>query len=295
MVATWFSEQERWQHLLNYIKEKKWREVFLIKTEQLINVDHFLRLMKLKIDDLAKNDKKIQSFLSWANKQASNVNSNYKISAVRALYFSRFRNIEIDIQKFLQHIEYGVNQGIFGTNSPFDFRDSVQESIKSIFLITALKTEIYMLFNHDILLFSSIENNFISSDIFALNIDIPLQRKLKSIYNEIPDTNLGALLCEQWWATDAKLWMEQLNQIISEIRNISYQWNFSSTQIENLQFYYDANKILIDCLNSDCNIGFYVKEEISNTLLLPLIELEKTKDGIVEQEVKQNKIDQPDY
>lgn len=44
-----------------------------------------------------------------------------------------------------------------------------------------------------------------------------------------------------------------------------------------LQQYYDANKLLVDCLNSGCAVSLKVREEIEETLLLPNAEIERRK------------------
>jgi hypothetical protein len=44
-----------------------------------------------------------------------------------------------------------------------------------------------------------------------------------------------------------------------------------------LQQYYNANKLLVDCLNSDCYVSREVRQEIEDTLLLPIAEIEKYK------------------
>jgi len=41
------------------------------------------------------------------------------------------------------------------------------------------------------------------------------------------------------------------------------------------QRYYDANQLLIDCLNSNCEVTVAVRQEIEAALLLPQKELEE--------------------
>lgn len=60
-------------------------------------------------------------------------------------------------------------------------------------------------------------------------------------------------------------------------RNIQSHWHFSPEQQQVLQDYYDANQLLIDCLNSDCEVTVGVRQEIEATLLLPQRELEQRK------------------
>ena len=52
-------------------------------------------------------------------------------------------------------------------------------------------------------------------------------------------------------------------------RDIGYDWQFSDEQKALLRQYYDANKLLVDCLNSDCYVSREVRQEIEKSLLLP--------------------------
>lgn len=56
--------------------------------------------------------------------------------------------------------------------------------------------------------------------------------------------------------------------------HIQYPWQFSPEQQQVLQRYYDANQLLIDCLNSNCEVTAAIRQEIEATLLLPQKESE---------------------
>ncbi|MBD1843702.1 hypothetical protein H6F89_09875 [Cyanobacteria bacterium FACHB-63] len=58
-------------------------------------------------------------------------------------------------------------------------------------------------------------------------------------------------------------------------RNIGHDWQFTNAQRALLQKYYDANTLLVDCLNSDCYVSREVRQDIEETLLLPISEIEK--------------------
>jgi predicted NACHT family NTPase len=60
-------------------------------------------------------------------------------------------------------------------------------------------------------------------------------------------------------------------------RNIGHDWQFTDDQKALLQQYYDANLLLIECLNSDCYVSRNVREEIDATLLLPVAEIDKLR------------------
>jgi hypothetical protein len=78
-----------------------------------------------------------------------------------------------------------------------------------------------------------------------------------------------------WWQINGQEWTEKLRKIAIEDRNIGHDWQFSEAQKKLLQQYYDANQLLVDCLNSDCYVSREVREEIESTLLLPIESIEK--------------------
>ena len=59
--------------------------------------------------------------------------------------------------------------------------------------------------------------------------------------------------------------------------NIGYDWQFNEEQIELLRQYYDTNEFLLECMDSDCYVSREVRQEIEETLLLPIAEIETRK------------------
>lgn len=76
-------------------------------------------------------------------------------------------------------------------------------------------------------------------------------------------------------ATRACFWTERLQSEIVQYRNTQQDWNFSPEQQQMLQQYYDANQLLLDCLNSNCEVTAAVRQEVEAALLLPQKELEE--------------------
>lgn len=58
---------------------------------------------------------------------------------------------------------------------------------------------------------------------------------------------------------------------------IGQNWQLNNENKELFQQYYDANNLLVDCLNSACAVGNTVTQEIEDTLFLPIAEIEKYK------------------
>jgi hypothetical protein len=62
--------------------------------------------------------------------------------------------------------------------------------------------------------------------------------------------------------------------LIIKHQNIGHNWDLNPEQKQLLQCYCDANKLLVDCLNSGCMVSDRVREEIEETLLLPIAEIQ---------------------
>jgi predicted NACHT family NTPase len=103
---------------------------------------------------------------------------------------------------------------------------------------------------------------------------------LKYIKDKLPDISSENLEnFPQWWEINGQNWMRELIKIEIEHRNIGHEWKFNNPQKILLRQYYDANKLLVDCLNSDCYVSREVRAEIESTLLLPISSIEKLKSG----------------
>jgi predicted NACHT family NTPase len=114
----------------------------------------------------------------------------------------------------------------------------------------------------------------------ALDLDLEpeLQRRLQELKDQLPDASYeNREAFRQWWQVQGQAWTKQLRAIMIEHRNIGHDWQFNDEQQQKLQQYYDANRLLVDCLNSDCYVSREVRQEIEETLLLPIAEIEQRK------------------
>ena len=84
-------------------------------------------------------------------------------------------------------------------------------------------------------------------------------------------------MTRQWWTINSKGWSEELRQLMVEHRDIGHGWQFSSEERQLLDRYYQAYKLLFDCLNSECYISRSVREEIEATFMRPIAKIEQWK------------------
>ncbi|MFN6485607.1 NACHT C-terminal helical domain 2-containing protein [Nostoc sp. DedQUE02] len=119
------------------------------------------------------------------------------------------------------------------------------------------------------------ECNDALSTALAIVQDAGLHQALQQLKDLLPDPEQSKERIQTWWQTSYPAWIEQLKTAIAKHRNIEHHWHFSPQQEQVLQQYYDANQLLIDCLNSNCEITDVVRQEIEASLLLPIKELSK--------------------
>ena len=111
----------------------------------------------------------------------------------------------------------------------------------------------------------------------VLDLNSTLKLKLKELSAQLLSSASDWDTQEQWWQDQGPAWIEQLRAVMIEHRNIGHDWQLSEAQTQRLQQYYEANQLLVACLNSDCYVSRAVREEIEDTLLLPLAEIERRR------------------
>lgn len=75
---------------------------------------------------------------------------------------------------------------------------------------------------------------------------------------------------KQWWLENGNQCIEDFKNILIKYRKIGYNWEFNNIEIDALRQYCDLSKFLIVCLQSSGQVSKSVREEIVNTLWLPI-------------------------
>ncbi len=277
--------------LVARIGEKRWREVFLLTVGMMRNADELITSMKSYVDSLLVKDKKLQHFLTWANQKSSSlVEFSCGDSALRALCFKVVHEapditnfFEMDLTCDLaQAIEPTIRANFFALPDIEPTQalacavdlDLYMSLIRSLDLLFALD------FEHKNFLYSGhiLARSLIFCRILIFNQDSEFNCQLQKLADDLPNFSYrNRDKFKAWWTNNGQQWTEDLRQIMITHRNIGHDWQFTDTQKALLQQYYDANLLLVECLNSDCYVSRSVREEIEDTLLLPISELEKLR------------------
>jgi len=110
--------------------------------------------------------------------------------------------------------------------------------------------------------------------VLALALKSEIKQALQELKEQLPDPDSDWEIW-QWWQVNGQAWTEQLRALMIKHRNIGHDWQLSSQQQELLQQYYEANLLLVNCLNSSFDVTTAVRSHIEDTLLLPIVEIEK--------------------
>ena len=253
------------------ITSKRWMYVFVNVIYISNNADELMQTMKQKIDAIVASNEVLQQFLDWLNRKSNSVQSPYKIAAIRAFHLALAIAGDTTSNRSLA-FDLGLDRQ-FDTNSTFDL--SLDRYLTRA-ITYALSIDLDHNFNAVYKLLDSLFNarNRVRAKSLALTIDV--KESFQQLKDKVPDTRKDLEKFKLWWQANSKSWIEQLRTWMIEHRNIAHDWQFSEEQKELLKQYYDSNKLLVDCLKS-CEVSGEVRQEIEETLLLPIAEIENRR------------------
>lgn len=244
------------RQLVSRIAEKRWREVFLLTVGMLRNADYLIQLMKQQIDNLIA-ERHLQNFLIWVSRKSFAIDVTYKLASIRAFYLELNLGIDLKIDPSLSlALKLDPALGVaLKLDLELDYQLNFALSLARQ-LDFSLAPTLSLTLDHAI----------------SLSLDRELQRLLQNLKDRLPKLTQSEGSFRKWWKVNGRAWTEQLRTVQIKYRNIGYDWQFNTQQRQALQQYYDANKLLWDCINSPCYMTHAVRQEIEETLLLPLAE-----------------------
>lgn len=238
--------------LVSHITDPHWHEIFLLTAGMLRSADSLVQLMKQQIDALVAQDPYLQEFLVWASQKSQTISTTPKLATARAFYLALAQRPHLATHFSLANT---LDQGMF-----------LDVALDHLLLeVTSDRSQ---------------ESAYIHACSDALNnilvmvLDAGFYKSLQQLRDQLPPKHQSRERLQVWWEENYPAWVEQLRCTIADYRNINHPWQFTSEQQQVLARYYDANQLLVDCLNSDCEVTALIRNEIESTLLLPQKELE---------------------
>ncbi|HEY9623138.1 MAG TPA: NACHT domain-containing NTPase [Crinalium sp.] len=236
--------------LVRHITDPHWREVFLLTVAMLRSADSLVQLMKQEVDALVAQDPYLQEFLMWANQKSQTIPYQPKIATTRAFYLALAQS-----SPTAATLASTLDQGIV--------LDTALENLLLEFAADHSQDFAYVNACSEAL-----------NNILVMVLDAGFYKSLQQLKDQLPAPSQSRERLQAWWQQNYPVWVEHVRTAIAHYRDIHHLWQFTPEQQQVLQRYYDANQLLIDCLNSNCEVTAAIRQEIEATLLLPQKELE---------------------
>ena len=241
--------------LASKITDPRWHDILRLAVGMMRSADELLILMKEYCDRLLASDPQLQSLLQWVNQKAESVQVTDRIQSVRAFYLTLGRAI--------------------AQSSPHNLANVLARSL-------VLDLDLCQNRNLNVDLAFDLARALETKDGEDLGLDLELDLSLALEYaQEAVDSQLADALTELIEAcpedADSEIkwedWANNLRQQTINNRNIGQIWNLTPHQLEHLRQYCNANRLLVECLESDCYVRQPVRQAIEQSLLLPTTQL----------------------
>ncbi|WP_052056141.1 NACHT domain-containing protein [Myxosarcina sp. GI1] len=253
------------RNLASHIQEKRWREVFLLAIGLLSKADFLIQNMKEQVDLIAAQYRELQSLLEWAHQRAFYLQSSEKLSTIRIHYLTlAFQLLKITpINLPSNYLKDLINTIKVSSQA---------ELIRQSFVLDSKLSEAYYLprnlrYNSKFAIVIAKSNN----NILKFHFD---GKWLNILKKPIPNPDNNQPLFETWWKSNGKSWTQQLNFFFSQQPKTIPNFNLASGQLALLKQYYISNEFLLECMNTNCVIDRKIRQEIENSLFLPISEID---------------------
>lgn len=237
--------------LVSHITDPQWREVFLLTTTMLRSADALVQLMKQKIDALVAQDPYLQEFLTWASQKAQALPVRKNRAIARSFYLA-----------LAQAPHTAAQFALASTLDQEMFLDAALENLLLELEVDHSQDISYVTACHEAL-----------SHISVMIVDVSFYQAIQRLKDQLPSLSQTPDQLQSWWQKNYGAWVQDVKGAIANYRNIHHSWKFTQAQQEVLERYYDANQLLVDCLNSNCEVTETIRQDIEATLLLPPKEL----------------------
>ncbi|MBD2578139.1 NACHT domain-containing NTPase [Oscillatoria sp. FACHB-1406] len=300
IVTVQQSALEKLQELTVHLTEPRWQEVFLLAAAMSPKADRLLLLMKERADAMVAGDEKIQEWLTWGMEKARSVKVSYTPEMVEKVSNLLKFKIENDLSRTRSFYIYTyLYQYLFtplGISSFLPYPRSFSAMNYSLVYIylepsLSLDSNLLRLLSRSIYLsgrfheksifhatypgfnqhLRNVHSEIISDLYHCLHLSKSgkiLHEKLKQLNEQLPDER--KTISSDWWIENSQNWNINLRRVMIQHRNIGHNWKFSDEQRALLMDYWEANKLLMQCLNSECDVSKETRQKIEETLFLAI-------------------------
>ncbi|PZU97941.1 MAG: signal transduction protein [Pseudanabaena sp.] len=241
--------------LASKIAEERWQDVLRLAVSMMRTADELLLLMQKQCNLIIEGDEQLQSFLDWVNQKASSIPINGSIRSIRAFYLTLGRGLSqstpanaanVLARTLVLDLDLCQNHNL-NLELAFDLANSLETNQEENI---GLDLELDLSLALEYVLEDQKDNQALS-----------FSESLRSLIRSRPHPTATP---EEW-----QNWTSELREQTMRHQNIGKVWNFSDEQMLKLHQYCEANKLIVECLDSDCYLNQSTRLKIEQNLLLP--------------------------
>ena len=299
-TARFIVSHEDWRLLIEKTDVTRWDEVLNLTRENIKKPAQILCL-KSAMDNWIKEKVDIQSYLNWVQQKtesffASQLTTitNIKPAAIRAFYFAM--NFDMDWYEDYLRIQKKGNDCSWSKNSVYikfkqfskELNDNLSLKIDpqiNLSVATRLPHDLYI--DRHILYIVNFNNHKVDPFIDHSDLEFtikeitsrlgcisalkknPLEDELIAFRDELAKIHSSDIYS---FLEGNPEWLQKIKILAIQCRNIGRDWNFDKSQKLALYQYYEANKVIFECLDSSVLIDTSVRQEIERSLFCPILE-----------------------
>ncbi len=220
------------------VGDRRWREVWLLIVT-MVDADDIILELKNLIDKLVEKDPEIQKYMEWCHRKAAAQRGGYKPPALRAFYMALHSAVALPVARDLAvALAYAL--------------DLAHAPALDLDLVIALDLARASASDLD----RAVRN--------AVAVAPAMVGELQLLRAQIPDHP-----DRTWWLTIYPAWREKLRAVAIHHRDIGHDWKFTDKQMKLLNDYYNANLLLVECMQAARGLTNKTRQDIEDTMLLP--------------------------
>jgi predicted NACHT family NTPase len=241
---------DKFKQLASKIVDHRWHDILRLAVSMMHSADNLLILIKEQCDHLLANDQQIQTLLKWVKQKSEATQVTKNLQSVRAFYIT---------------LAQAITQ-----STPINLANLIAR-------ILVLDLDLCQNHNLNIELALDLAQGIEKQTNEDLDLELDLNLALEYA-NEANNQELAQAIQEliqtcpensdsnNTW----QKWTDSLRQASIRYQDIGHNWELSSMQLKKLRQYCEANKVLIECLESDSYITQEIRESIKSEVLLPI-------------------------
>ncbi|MGJ3249144.1 MAG: NACHT C-terminal helical domain 2-containing protein [Elainellaceae cyanobacterium] len=260
------------ERLFKDVADRRWREIFLLTAEMVVDPNNFWKSMKQKVDAIIAEDEKIQQFIAWVDKKSNSINiSNVSKECIRAIYFALPLNLDFELSSTLNPKLIPASELNLDCNRHF-----VLNRGRDLAVAHQVDHDLSLDIVLHHILFSQTNPHIDLKMAFDRMFDLLTRFSLDRAQADELAQHFQSLLSQLPSQVVMRNHSEQIRGLMIHYRDIGHYWKFSNSQVNLLKRYYLANKLLVDCISNTKNLSESTKREIRNSLLLSYMKVHKT-------------------